>query len=608
MADTQEIKDKIDIVDLIREYIDLKQAGTNFKACCPFHKEKTPSFMVSRERQRYHCFGCNKDGDIFTFIQDIEGMDFVETLNFLANRAGVVLTRTPAQSDTSEKTRIKEVNSAAANFFYNMLVKMDVSTPARDYLKKRGLSDNTIIEWMIGYIPDQWDLLTSYLLKKGFSIDDLVASGLTIKKDNSDKVSLKGYYDRFRGRIMFPIWDVHDNVVGFTGRVLVETDKSGGKYVNTPQTSVYDKSRVIFGLNKAKREIKAKDFAVVVEGQMDVIACHQAGMKNVVASSGTAFTEKQILLLKRYSNNLKMAFDADAAGQNAAKRGIDIALQEGMNVKVIMIPNGKGKDPDECIKNNKEIWFHAVTSAQDVMKWYFEKSFADYQPDSPSSKQKIANIILPEIARIPYAVESDYWLQELAERLKVDISVLRDDLKRIKNSRNFNQQQIKDGLHKQDSAIAANIIEDKKTKFEELIDVFLMLLLTKFNLMKNFDLHSLESVLSTSQKKSLYEAIKKHYTNNTVDIDFDKLYNDLENENKKIADLLKMRSSLFFSEMDDREIKELAHNTFLGLKEEWLKTERKRLENEISSAEKRGDKEMVNKLLKDFQLLVKGLA
>src|SRR3989339_243372 len=336
MADEiQQIKDKIDIVDLISEYCQVKPAGANFKCRCPFHNEKTPSFMISRDRQSWHCFGCAKGGDIFSFIEEIEGLEFKEALRYLADKAGVVLTQYRSEVDSSLKNRIKEANLQAARFFHNFLLKMPTAEPARQYLRQRGVSDEMVELWQIGYVPEQWDLLTQYLLKKGIGIDDLVAAGLTIAKEGADKRTARGFYDRFRGRIMFPLGNAQGDIVGFTGRVLVEKEGNQGKYVNTPQTLVYDKSEVIFGLSKAKSEIKSKDLAVMVEGQMDVVACHQAGMKNVVASSGTALTEAQIRLLLRYTHNLAMAFDSDEAGQKAARRGIQVAVQAGMNVRVI---------------------------------------------------------------------------------------------------------------------------------------------------------------------------------------------------------------------------------------------------------------------------------
>jgi DNA primase len=368
MTDTQTIKDKLDIVQIIGEYITLKKAGANWKANCPFHNEKSPSFMVQAEKQIWHCFGCSKGGDVFTFVQEIEGLDFRETLKLLAKRAGVELSKSYNETDSSERNRLLAINTAAAYFFHRMLLDMDASKPARDYLERRGMKAETVEAWQVGFVPDQWDLLTKYLLKKGHGINDLVTAGLTIKRDNADPASGRGYYDRFRGRVMFPICDVHGNVVGFTGRVLVETEFSGGKYVNTPQTPLYDKSRVLYGIHKAKTAIKSEDLAVLVEGQMDVIACHQAGMANVVAASGTALTAEQIKILKRYTTTVAMAFDADSAGQNAGKRGAGVALEEGMNVKVIQIPSGFAKDADECLKKDKAVWFKAVAGATSVQQ------------------------------------------------------------------------------------------------------------------------------------------------------------------------------------------------------------------------------------------------
>lgn len=433
MSDTQLIKDKIDVVDLVGEYVQLKPSGINHKGLCPFHHEKSPSFMVNRERQSWHCFGCAKGGDIFSFIQEIENLEFVDALKLLAQRAGVVLTsRGENQAESSQKSRIKDINRAATAFFHHILTQLPAAEAAREYLKQRGLTTETITNWQIGFIPDQWDLLTKYLLKKGHSIDDLVASGLTIKRDNADRTSNRGYYDRFRGRIMFPIWDVHDAIVGFTGRVLVETETSGGKYVNTPQSPTYDKSRVLFGLNKAKRAIKENDLAVLVEGQMDVIACHQAGMTNVVATSGTALTDEQIKLLQRYTTNLAMAFDADLAGQNAAKRGIDLAREAGLLVRVIRIPEGAGKDPDECLKKNPAVWVESVKNARDVMEWFIEKSLGAHDLTNPRGRQSAVNEILVEIKRIPYALERDHWLKIVAGKLGEEIQVLRDNMKEIR--------------------------------------------------------------------------------------------------------------------------------------------------------------------------------
>src|SRR3989338_4415136 len=589
MTDTQLIKDKIDIVDFISEYVPLKRAGINYKACCPFHQEKTPSFMVNRERQSWHCFGCNKGGDIFTFLQEIEGMEFVEALKFLADKAGIRLDYKISEINTSQKNRIKDINTEAARFFHNFLLKMDAARLAREYLRERGLSENTIEDWQIGFGPEQWDLLTQYLFKKGHGIDDLVAAGLTIKKDGADIQTQKGFYDRFRGRIMFPISDTYGAVVGFTGRVLVETEKSGGKYVNTPQTIVYDKSRVVFGLNYAKPEIKAKDLIVMVEGQMDVIACHQAGMKNVVATSGTALTEAQVRLLKRYSNNLNIAYDADAAGLAAAKRGVDIAIKEGMNVKVISIPPGLGKDPDEVCKKNKSVWFEAVAQAKGIMPWHFDKSFANKEISDPKQKQMVADELLARIALIPYAVELDHWLRELASRINVDVSVLREDLARISKISNSKFKI----PNSNDEKIA--IVQEKKLEKTRLILLTERLLALVLKFPNEAEIFRIDSKwLSTTPYAALYQELKERYNNGGV-IDSNQLS---ENYN-----LLLLKGDLEFDGLSDKEARGEAEKLRLMLREEWRKSRRQELQRQIEKAEKAGNRDLLEKLLREFQEL-----
>ncbi len=602
----QQIKDKIDVADLIGEYVQLKPAGVNKKGLCPFHHEKTPSFMVSPERKSWHCFGCAKGGDIFTFIEEIEGMEFKEALKYLANKAGVVLTNNFKQEvGGSQRNRLKDINAEAARFFYNFLIKIPSAKLAMDYLIKRGIKSETIDGWQIGYIPEQWDLLTQYLLKKGFAIDDLVASGLTIKRDNADPKTYRGFYDRFRGRIMFPILDAHGDVVGFTGRILVEKENSGGKYVNTPQTVVYDKSRVIFGLNKAKQEIRARNLIVMVEGQMDVIACHQAGMKNVVASSGTALTEEHVKLLKRYSSNINMAFDMDEAGQNAARRGIAIALREGMNIKVIRLPADAGKDPDECLKKNPQIWFEAVEKAQDVMGWYFTKAFTGKDLANHHHKQTISNELLPDIVLIPYAVERDHWLRMLSEKLNVDVAVLREDMARIsqKSSKSLPamlrialQAGVK--LESPSGQIQTNE-KIERTPLNMRVERLFGLVFKFPELVEKVMNGGLDNVLSTGRLAPLYEQIKMQYNTNKQ-IELGKLPPGLIVGTENIVDLLSMQGDWEFADFHLKEAGDELNNLIIILKDEWIKKRHKDLQVEIERAEKAGEKEKLTKLLKEF--------
>ena len=590
MTDTKAIKDRLDIVQVIGEYVQLKKAGANWKANCPFHHEKSPSFMVNAEKQFWHCFGCGKSGDVFSFLQEMEGMDFPEALKILADKAGVKIDTFASEVNKSQKNRILEINNKAAYFFHHFLLEMPASQGARDYLKRRELKPETIAEWQVGFIPEQWDLLTQYLLKKGNSIDDLLASGLTIKKDGG------GVYDRFRGRIMFPLWDTHGNIVGFTGRVLVETEKSGGKYVNTPQTLVFDKSRILYGLNRAKTEIKNKDFTVLVEGQMDVIACHQAGMKNVAASSGTALTFEQVKLLKRYSNNIAIAFDADAAGQNAAKRGIDLALEQGMNIKIIQIPAGCGKDADECLKKDPSVWFKAVENSKEVMDWYFAGVLAGADKRDPKQKQKIADTLIAEIIRLPYAVERDHWLKKLADELGVDNATLTAEMRRLAAA-------VKPKFHETHSSPAPVAASAKQENWGEqgktrLLAENIFALFLKFP--KLFPEHNHESsreFFPPAPMAGLYETLKNNY-NGTVDIKV--MPSEQERESQNSIDILVLKADKDYSDFNSELAKKEVDILLGAIKLEWQKNKRAELTNALKEAEKNKDSETLQKILKQI--------
>jgi len=591
MTDTQQIKDKIDVVDLVGEYVSLKPAGINYKGLCPFHREKSPSFMVNRERQRWHCFGCNKGGDIFTFLQELEGMEFIEVLKHLADRAGVKLENTRgSEIQGNQKNRLKEICEQAARFYHEFFVRMPAAEPAREYLQKRGLTDETIKHWQIGFVPDQWELLTQYLLKKGYGVEDLIAAGLTIKKEGA--MNGRGFYDRFRGRIMFPIFDMYGAVVGFTGRVLVETEKSGGKYVNTPETPIYNKSSIVFALNFAKNIIKEKDLIVLVEGQMDVIACHQAGMENVVATSGTAMTEMQVRLLKRYSDNIALAFDADSAGQNAAKRGIDIALSEGMNVKVIRIPEGKGKDPDECLKQNRDVWFESVAHAQDVMVWYIERAFSLHDSKSPQGKQKIAAEVLAEIARIPGAVTQDHWLNDLASKLQLDTAVLREELRRMAERQKPTHQYASQSPKKEEKK---PVVTAPKTRIEILFGRALGLLFSHQDKTALFFQKFQGSWPQSTCYFPLYEKLKVGYTQGSID------FSAVNLEHGEEIAILLMQTELDGNPSENFDISREFEVLSQDIKSEWVKQRRREVTRELELAEKEGRKEDAQALLQEFQ-------
>ncbi len=433
---TEEIKAKLDVVDIIGTYAHLTRAGANFKACCPFHSEKTPSFMVSRAKQLWYCFGaCNEGGDIFKFMMKIEGLDFPEALKLLADKAGVVLPKYDARVENKKNTLL-EIMKTAVDFYAEQLRVGSGLVPDRggaqgpalqgakdawQYLQKRGLTKDVIAQFKLGYAPDSWDALALAFRDK-FKPEDIFAAGLSIAREKN-----QGFYDRFRHRIMFPIRDIHGNPVGFTSRIMDEK-RAEGKYVNTPETPVYTKSRILYGLDAAREAIRKQDYAIAVEGNMDVIACHQFGMTNVVAASGTAFTLEHVRLLKRYTNNLMICFDADAAGQTAAKRGIDIALSEGMRVKVVVLPEGCGKDPGDCVRKNLKAWRGAVRGAREIMEYYIEKARARYDVKTSSGRTQFVNMLLAEIRKLPDLIEQDFWIKRVSEIARVDEKILREQM------------------------------------------------------------------------------------------------------------------------------------------------------------------------------------
>ncbi len=399
------------------------------KARCPFHQEKTPSFTVSRERQSWHCFGCGEGGDIFSFLMKSEGLTFPEALERLADRAGVQIVRTPRlKEERSERQRLFDVLEFATKFFEKHYTDSSKAQHAREYVGTRGISDGMRAAFRLGYAPDSWDALLIAATQKGIGEKELLAAGLVIAKDRGGQAG-RNAYDRFRNRLVFPIRDVHGNVVGFTARTLTDAPDEP-KYINSPETVVYKKSAVLYGLDRARQDVKKQDMVVVVEGNMDVISCHQFGFTNTIAVSGTAFTVEQISLIRRFTTHMAVAFDADAAGLVAAERGIDLAVAEGMDVGVIQIPEGAGKDPDEALRADPAVWKRAVEQRLPVMEWYMARAFGGADLSKPEEKTRIGRMVLPRIRLLSDPILQTHWLQELGRRLGVSETELRRALQR----------------------------------------------------------------------------------------------------------------------------------------------------------------------------------
>jgi len=416
-----EIKNRLDIVEVIGSYLKLKKAGANWRALCPFHSEKTPSFFVSPARQIWHCFGCQKGGSIFNFIMEMEGVEFGDALRILAQKTGVQLKRQPPELRT-ERQRLYEICELATQFFEKQ-IESKTGEAVKEYLLGRGINKESLKKWRIGYSPDTWGGLSDFLISKGYKKEEVEKAGLVIKSETGDN-----FYDRFRGRIIFPIFDLNSQVVGFSGRIFKSEDTA--KYVNTPSTLLYDKSRILYGLDKAKVEIRKKDFCILVEGNTDVIMAHQADSGNAVATSGTALTTSQLKILKRYSDNLFIAFDMDIAGETATKRGIDLAQIQGFNLKVVRLPSGK--DPAEIISKNKKEWERSLKAAKSILDFYFKTAFSNQDVKTAEGKKEISKILLPVIRRIPNKIVQAHWIQELAKKLEVKEESVEEELKKVK--------------------------------------------------------------------------------------------------------------------------------------------------------------------------------
>jgi DNA primase len=427
----------LNVSELIGEYLKLEKAGTNYKALCPFHNEKTPSFMVNAERNFWYCFGCQKGGDIFSFLMEIEGLEFREALERLAERTSVELPKFKPTDPKikNQKEKLYEILELSCKFYQYQLEKSKKAQPVKDYLKKRKIKKEQFAEFRIGFARPGWRNLLEFLLSREYNLADISHSGLVVQRDGTSGASKDDYYDRFRERIMFPVIDVVGKVVGYSARMMPGGDESSAKYVNTSQSPIYDKSRVIYGLSQAKLEIKKQDFVIIVEGNLDVIASFSAGVKNVVAVSGTALTEEQINIIKRYTKNFKLCFDMDEAGQKAVAKSIQMCLSNNLETEIILLPKGF-KDVNDLVIKDVDLWKKAVENSRQVMDYFFNKIVDESDKDSPKGKKKIAHKLLNIIKDISDPIEQSYWLRKLSEKLDVQEDVLTEVLERVKIKEN----------------------------------------------------------------------------------------------------------------------------------------------------------------------------
>lgn len=431
MTPVEQIKEKLDIAELIRSYIPIQPAGKNFKALCPFHKEKTPSFIISPERQTWHCFGaCSEGGDIFKFLMKYENLEFHEALKILAEKAGIELRRI-SPIDQKQFGVLYEINEAAKEFFKQNLKS---SAEAKKYLDNRGLKKETVEEFELGLAPDKWDVLAVHLIKKGYSAADIERAGLIFKNERGSLI------DRFRNRIMFPIYNNFGKTIGFSGRILPQFEtQETGKYVNSPETLIFNKSKILYGFHKAKNHIRDKKKAVAVEGQMDLLMAYQDGVKNIVAVSGTALTVDHLKVLKRLADEIIFFFDNDEAGLKAAERSIDLANQQDFGVKLLVVENYK--DPAEIAQKSPGLLLKLLDEAKSAMEFYFERylnkqlTTDNQQLTTKTNFNKFKNnirIVLGKIKNLASAIERAHWLKELSLIAEIKEEVLLEELSQLK--------------------------------------------------------------------------------------------------------------------------------------------------------------------------------
>lgn len=573
-SDLEEIKSRLNIVDVLGEYIRLEKAGTNFRALCPFHHEKSPSFMVSEEKQIWHCFGCQKGGDIFGFVMEMEGLEFRDTLKMLADKAGVELKRY-SRNNNSKENKTLEIMELATKFYEIQLWQGAGKEKIVNYLKRRGFSEQTIKDFRLGYALKGWRNILEFLIKRGYKAEEIEKTGLLVRKDANN------FYDRFRARIMFPIADSNGKIIGFSARVAPGQDESQAKYVNTPETEVYHKSKVLYGIDKAKTEIKKQDSALLVEGNADVIACHQAGIKNAVAVSGTALTEEQIKIIKRYTNNLKMFFDMDTAGQMAAKKSAKLCFSQGLNVWVVQILSGK--DAADMAKENPEKLNEAVAAALPAMEYFFQRAFSQYDKSKVEDKKIIAKELLDIISSLSDEIEKSHWMKKLSEELDVKETILTDMLRKATLSGRF--------AGKKETARDPELSTEGKIKVltDSLIGLMLVypeawkIVLAEKNLPNVLPKDSLcRDMLEKGQE---------------LGFNFDKLLNYLAGENKAKAEELyfekKYRIGLN-NEIEEVLVDDISGEVgkhLLELKKELKKEEMENIARDLKSAREKRDKE-----------------
>jgi DNA primase len=551
--DIDKIKDRLSIEEVVSSYIQIEKAGKNLKARCPFHNEKTPSFYISPDRGSYYCFGCGAKGDIFTFVEQFEGLDFYGALKQLAQKAGVTLS---TKNEGASNQVLYDILEETKNFYQKNLEK---NKSATEYLLERGLEKETIKEWEIGFANESWDDLYLYLKTKNFKEVDIEKTGLIKKRDSGS-----GYYNRFRNRIMFPIFDSIGRTVAFTGR-LFATDSKEAKYVNSPETELFTKSRILYGFNVAKTAIRKNNFSILVEGQVDIILAHQTGYKNAVASSGTALTEGQLQMINKISNRLIIAYDADKAGIKASERAWQMALELGMDIKIAKMPSGS--DPADLIKKSKKEWVDVIKNSVPIIDYMIENVKLS-EKDPRKLISAINKEVIPYISKLNSEIEKAHYIKKLKELFNVEEEVIWREV-----NKKTGQTQIKTTS----AVILEKTMEDLTEK--QIIGLYFWI-----------------QNRSMGDKLSVYEKKLLEFLD-VMELE------SLKERNKEFQDQL-----IFYidsQKIDEKKMDNEIEQSLYNYKLKTLKNKRLKLKIAIADAEKKDDDEEIKKILKEIDSLSK---
>jgi DNA primase len=599
---TQQIKNSVNVVDVINDYVRLTKKGANWSACCPFHQEDTPSFFVNEQKQFYHCFGCGASGDIFDFLQNRERIDFVEAAKILANRAGIPWPELE-KSNSQWRERLLEINKLAADFYHYVLFNLSAGKSGLDYVKnRRKMSDELLKEFKVGFAPDQKDLLLKFLKKRNYTEREMLDAGVIAGQ-------YAPYYDRFRGRVVFPISNHLGQVVGFTGRIL-DDSKPLAKYLNTAQTALFNKSNLIYGLTQAKEAIRQSQQIILVEGQMDVLKAHQFAYKNVVASSGTALTTDHLRILKRYSDNLVICFDNDGAGEKATQRAIALAWPLDFKIKIIQIPESCGKDIDECLEKNPEQWKKLLAEPMSV--WDFYATRWDKVGRELDDLKVIKAEFFSLLNMLGPGVDQEYFLDKYAQKYNVSFEILKEEYSKKKmvsavgSESETKQSQGDFGTPALAMSSQANYIGPEDHALSLIIA-----LQFKMSLEEVIAFLPLEA-FTNSFLSELYKQIIIYYTNNnskTFGHDFNQQFNNfsefLDGDLREKAQSLYLLFTVQYEQLPLHEQKHFLSEILKNLKRSYLRKEMEKLKLRYNDENNLEYNTQLQKYLQDLNLINK---